>query len=105
MRRVIRHGTAQQFADSVDAGFSPNGESMYSRRAASVVSSIATRGHVAKQKGMPLSTAQKIAFQESEMARLRGAILIESNPTRLAKLKKNLAIKQKFVERLKAEQQ
>jgi hypothetical protein len=101
MPRVIRHGTADHLAN-VESGFSPNGESMFSRRSASVPN-ISTRGYVAKRKGAR-PTAEIIAHATSEMARLRGAMLIETNPTRLAKLKKSFEIKSRFVERLKAEQ-
>jgi hypothetical protein len=98
---VVRRGTARDLADH-DAGYSANGESEHSRRAASAPN-FTTRSHVARTKGKHTS-ADLIAENKSLLAKLRGEILTETNPARLAKLRRNLEIKSRFVAKLESEQ-
>jgi hypothetical protein len=97
--RVITHGTAKDLADNA-VGYSPNGESEHSRRSAQPTPTMV--GHVRKGRG-PQTTAELVADHTSRLAKLRGEMLLETNPARLAKLKKNFDIKQKFVDRLRNE--
>lgn len=97
---VIVRGTAREIAEH-GTGYSANGEGEYSRRVASAPN-VKMRGHVAKTRGKHSQVAL-IAENESLLARLRGEIAIETDPARLAKLKKNFEIKTRFVERLRSE--
>jgi hypothetical protein len=95
---VITEGTARDLADS-GVGYSCNGESQFSRNAAQP--NTTTRSHVARTKGKHTSAAL-IAENKSLLATLRGAILIETSPAKLAKLRKNFEIKSRFIERLES---
>jgi hypothetical protein len=97
---VITRGTARDLADH-DAGYSPNGESEHSRRSASAPN-FTTRSHVARTKGKHTSAAL-IAENQSLLAKLRGEMLTETNPAKLAKLRKNFEIKTRFITKLESQ--
>lgn len=99
-RPIIHRGTSSRDLSDHGDGYSANGESEHSRRAASERDFMMPR-HVAKGRGKR-TPAGLIAENESELVRLRGEMLIETNPTRLVKLKRNFEIKSRFVERLKS---
>lgn len=96
---VVTRGTARDLADN-GAGYSCNGESQYSRNAAQP--NVRMAGNSAKTTGKHTQAAL-IAENESQLAKLRGDISLETDPTRREKLKKNFDIKARFVARLKAE--
>ena len=100
-RGAITRGTARDLADH-GHGFSANGESEYSRRSARAPD-VTMVGHVAKGHG-PRTHAALIAENESQLAKLRGDILLTTDRVRLAKLRKSFEIKLRFVERLKKEE-
>jgi hypothetical protein len=100
-----RHGvnlgtTSRALADHED-GFSANGESMYSRQAAH--STLNLPSHVAKTKGKH-SLPQLIAENQSQLATLRGNLLIESCPVKRAKIENSIGIKSRFLARIINEQ-
>jgi hypothetical protein len=98
---VVRHGTAKNLAD-VGQGYSANGESEFSRQSAHSANAVKMRGNSPKTTGKR-TTAEIIAQNETQLAKLRGNLLIENNPARIAKMKRDLEIKSAFVARLKAE--
>jgi hypothetical protein len=97
---VTTRGTAKDLADH-GVGYSSNGEGEYSRRSAQAPE-VTMVGFVPKGRGKQ-TTPALIAEHTSLLAKLRGEMLLETDPARLAKLKKNFDIKQRFVDRLRNE--
>jgi hypothetical protein len=50
-----------------------------------------------------LSLGEKIAFQTTALVKLNIDLILETNPDKQAKLRKNVEIKTKFLDRLKVE--
>jgi hypothetical protein len=93
-RGAIKHGSAKDLAEH-DAGYSANGESEHSRRAAS--SPKISLSHGKRTDG------RLIRENESKLAKIRARLLTENNPAQLVKLKRDFEIKSAFIERLKSE--
>jgi hypothetical protein len=100
MTRPIR-GTSSNDLAAHETGFSPNGESMYSRQAARSTL-VNLPSHAPKTRGKH-TTAALIAENRTQMAKLVSDLLTETDPTRRAAKQKNLDIKSRFIERLKSE--
>ncbi len=98
---VISRGGPKDLSDHA-VGYVASGEGEYSRRAASPDANATMPSYAPKTRG-PRNNAALIAQNESQMAKLRGDMLIETDPAKLAKLKKNFDIKQRFVERIRNE--
>jgi hypothetical protein len=102
---VVIVGTAKALAGNGE-GFSANGESQFSRRAAHP-ENVRMKGYVEPPRKRPPNAhaahATDIKFNLIEIERMQRAMTVEKNPVRLAKLAKNVAIKRAFVEKLKSE--
>ena len=59
-------------------------------------------GHLPRMRGTR-SHSELIAENERLMSKIRGDLLLATDPAKVEKLKKNLDIKTRFVERLRAE--
>jgi hypothetical protein len=98
-RRPITGTSSRQLADH-EEGFSANGESMYSRRSANPP--VTMVGYVGKTKGKH-TIGQLIRYHSSLLAKLNGDLMLTTDPVRRARIEKSIAIKSRFVERLKSE--
>jgi hypothetical protein len=99
---TFRTGTALD-ASKVADGYVGSGESVFSRRAAHPENSVKLRAdHAYKTKGAH-SRARLIKETASELARLRCDLRIETNAQKLAKLRSNIEIKERFLKRLNDE--
>ena len=88
---VVTHGTAKQNAEH-STGYSPNGESQHSRQIA----------HVNIKLGESKRTDGRLIREQSgALAKLRFKASIEMDPARLAKIRKDIEIKSRFVAKLK----
>ena len=96
---TLTTGTAKENAEH-DEGFSANGESQFSRRAAHP-DNVRLQGY--KRPRPKMALAADIGFNVIEIERMQRALTVERDPKRIAKLRKNIEIKTKFVERLKSE--
>ena len=99
---VTRHGSARDLSNAVDGAFVASGEGEYSRRSASGQK----REHAAR--GRPARVARGgarefLARTEKQIAKLRGAISLEANRDRRAKLEKDFALKVGLAGRLSKE--
>lgn len=100
---VIRTGTARDLADH-GVGYTANGESEHSRRAAQPGSNVTLRSGAGLLNIKGRRTVElNLACNEVEVLRMKAALCTETNPTRRQKLVKNLEIKGAFCERLRAE--
>jgi hypothetical protein len=90
---VIKHGTARQEAEH-EQGYSANGESRYSRNAAQV--------NIRLGEGRR-TNGRLIREQSGALAKLKFKASIESDPVRLAKLRKDIGIKTKFIAKISAQ--
>jgi hypothetical protein len=97
---VTRRGTAKELAD-LGHGYSANGESEFSRHSAHSAN-VKMRSHAPKTRGAR-TTSDIIAQSESQLAKMRGDLMLENNPARIVKLKRDMEIKGAFVARLKSE--
>jgi hypothetical protein len=97
---IFQRGTARELAD-FDEGYSCNGESVFSRQAAQA-QNVTMRSNAPKTSGRH-SQAALIAENVSQMAKLRGDLLLTDDPIKRARIEKNLDIKQRFIARLEAE--
>jgi hypothetical protein len=105
-RATLTKGTARESAEHGE-GFSANGESQYSRRAAQP-DNIKMRGFHEGERGTgkyrgPRSIADNIRFIETELRQVQTALIHETAPERIAKLKKKIEIKTRFLDRLRGE--
>jgi hypothetical protein len=100
MTRPIRGTTSKDLSEH-ESGFSPNGESMYSRQAARSTL-VNLPSHTPKTRGKHTRDAL-IAEAQTQLAKLGFDLMTVTDPARLTKIKKNRAIKAAFVERLKLE--
>jgi hypothetical protein len=116
-RATLTVGTAREAAEH-ESGFSANGESQYSRRAAQP-GNVKMPGYFVVRPKSPrhgarlrarekqikdrMAHAADITFNEAALAKLVGQVLKEPNPERVAKLRKQIDIKRRWVERLKSE--
>ena len=88
---VVRHGTAKQNAEHA-TGYSANGESMHSRQVA----------HVNIKLGEGRRTSGRLIREQSgALAKLKYRMTVETDEDRLRKIRKDIAIKSKFVAKLK----
>lgn len=118
MAKVRREGTTQEAPDKAP-GYVASGISRWSRAAAGP-KNLKLSGYVApaapywlkgdgKHRHNPnrprptTDIAAAIDFNLGEIERMKRAASAEKNPVRRAKLEKNVAIKRRFVERLKRE--
>jgi hypothetical protein len=100
---VTRTGTAKDLADRA-VGYVSSGESMWSRNAASPgnIKLAGYQGNIRKVRG-PKSNEELIAEATKALAKLQRDVRAETNPVRLAKLRKNFEIKTRFIARLTSE--
>jgi hypothetical protein len=96
---VIVHGTAADLAAD-SGGYVSSGEGQYSRRSANPP--VTMVGYESKRQGRH-TVRQLIRWHTSQLAKLRGEILMATDPTRLVKLQKNFDIKTRFVAKLRNE--
>ena len=104
-KAIIQQGRAADLTKTSD-GYVASGESSFSRRAAHsdhvrLNSYEKKRAHVRQSR----DNAANIRVQEIELERMQRATLVEHDQVRLAKLRKNIEIKSRFVARLKREKQ
>jgi hypothetical protein len=105
-RPVIVRGTAKDLADH-GVGYVSTGEGQWTRQAAQPGNTKLAHFHenapgTRRFRG-PRSKADSLRLNEAELVRLRNAASFETNPTRLAKLRKNIDIKSTFLRRLQSE--
>ena len=100
---VRRHGTAKDLADH-GVGYVSSGEGEFSRRAASS-GNINLRGNVSRRKGRSpnASVADQIAYQQSELARIRGNLLLTNSPAKMVALKDLVEKKRVHIAKLENE--
>jgi hypothetical protein len=101
VRRVsVSRGTAAELAEHPN-GYVQNGLSIYTRRIAHARPINATGRE--KSKRAPLLLAELINKNEIELGSLQARLHFEVDSGRRAKILKNIGIKSKFLERLRAE--
>lgn len=103
---VIRHGTARDL-DNLGIGYSASGSSEHSRHAAHSQNT-KTAGYVEPKPPLWARTereqlGEKIAKQAKFLAALHMRLRTETSPERAAKFGKDIEIKTRFLEKLKAE--
>jgi hypothetical protein len=104
-RATRTEGTAKELADN-GVGYVASGEGEWSRNRAKA-DNVRLRGYMPPPRNRtraPKQYATDIRCNEIELSRLERALTVERNPARVAKLRKNIAIKSAFVERLKDEE-
>jgi len=90
---VIKHGTAKEIAEHA-TGYAANGESQHSRQIA----------HVNIKLGEGKRTNGRLIREQSgALAKLKHRATIEMDPERLAKIRKDIQIKSRFVAKLKSQ--
>ncbi|MCU1340537.1 MAG: hypothetical protein JWO19_6118 [Bryobacterales bacterium] len=97
---VTSHGTARDLAEKGD-GYAANGLSEHSRHSAHS-QNIKLPGYIErgpKVRG-PRSGGELVGENVKALAKLERDARCETNPVRLAKLKKNIEIKKRFIEKL-----
>src|SRR5260370_36831316 len=94
---VISHGTARDLAEKGE-GYAANGLSEHSRHAAHSqnIKLPSYQANVRKIRG-PKSSAELIEEATKALAKLQRDARSETNPVRLAKLRKNVEIKTRFI--------
>jgi hypothetical protein len=113
-KATFKAGTARETAERGE-GFSANGESQWTRNAAQPGNVKLNHygleepkpwrpdGAKLRQREERMARAADIEFNEVEIAKMVARVQTETNPERRAKLRKNIGIKRRFVERLKSE--
>jgi hypothetical protein len=104
---VIKRGTAAEGAAFTD-GFSASGEGQWSRQAASVGGNVKTASFVdPKPPGTgtsrirgPRSKEQLLTENRAALEKLRQRVRRENVPARIVRLKSQIEIKTRFIERL-----
>jgi hypothetical protein len=91
---VFRGGTAREIAEH-GLGYSANGESQYSRNAAATANIVLSKGK--------RTDGRLLRENENQLAKIAQRLSIETDPAKIMKLRKDHAIKSRFVEKLKSE--
>jgi hypothetical protein len=103
VKKAVKQGTAADSSKVAD-GYVASGESSYSRRAANP-DHVRLPSYEKNRKHGPRSNASHLQYQRAELERLQRKATIEHAPVKLAKLRKNIEAKTRFVARLEREEQ